>query len=494
MLVEFIVLIAYLIRSLRNILYHLFWWEKKEYRFDRMIVHLNETSQGKRWLFGPLSLVKWILLIISIVADIDYVIYGLFIFEAIKNIAEIRNGWRIPPFKFRIKAIILLTILSLFFVILLLIDCGIRFAVTLLIGDKLLGPIIALLILVTNIAFNFHKNLMIKKAKKKINQAEKLKIIGITGSYGKTTTKELIAHILSNKYRVLKTLGSQNTDIGIAERILEVDLGQYDYFVCEMAAYKKGEIAAICQMLVPRIEIGVITGINEQHQSLFGNLETTKQAKFELIKALQPLGIAIFNGMSKHINKMILWAKERNLRVIVVGKISVSKYPSRLHGEHFQENLSLSIKVASELGMNKEEVEKAIVDIQLPAKTMNVIKKGKAIYIDDTFNANPDGVYAALKYLKTYRRKRILVLQPLIELGRYTKEVHQKIGRLAAQICDELVLTNNNFFQFILAGIQAVNKGKIKITIGEFPVTLEGNVILFEGKEAEKYLTLLKKE
>lgn len=484
MLSEIIIFIAFLIRSLRNIFYHLFWWEKKEYRFDRMLVHLRETYQGKKWLFGPLSLIKWVLLIFSFVEGVVYLIYAVFILEAIKNIFELKNAWRIPPLKSRVIAIFLVTLLSLLLIILLITNRGLSFAVTLLLADKLLGPIVALFVSISNLIFTIYKKEKILKAARIIQYADHLKIIGITGSYGKTTTKELIAQILSQKYKVLKTLGSQNTDIGIAERIISSDLQKYDFFVCEMAAYKRQEIAGICNMLISRIEIAVITGINEQHQSLFGSLENTKKAKFELIEAVNLNGTAVFNGNSKHIEDMIDWAKRKRLKVLTVDSSLVKKLPSQIHGTHFQENLSLAITVAVTTGMNDNEIRKSIDKVKLPSQTMNIINRGNLHLIDNTFNSNPDGVYAALEYLNKFKGSKILVLQPLIELGRYTKQIHNKIGKMAGQICSQIVLTNKNFNNYITEGVK---ENKSKILVGKLPKITEG-AVLFQGKEAEKYL------
>lgn len=501
--------VAFFVRTLRNLLYHLFWWEKKEYRFDRMFVHLEETDQGRKWLFGPISLVKWILLVSSSIGVFFifypisqsakelwiflislYLINLLYTLEAIKNILELRTGWKIPPLKPRNIGILLLTSLSLCLLFKVIINSSRNIEISFLVVDKLLGPLIALLILISNKIFLIYKRRKIIKATIKIKEAKHLKIIGVTGSYGKTTTKELIAQILSQKYRVLKTPGSQNTDIGIAESILGNDLSQYDFFVCEMAAYHRGEIASICEMLKPKIQIGVITGINEQHQSLFGSLENTQMSKFELIEAIEPSGYAIFNGRSKNIDRMISWAKQKKLNIKVVNQNITGELPAQLHGKHFQENLSLAITTAYVAGVNKGEITKGILKVKLPAKTMNIIDKGSVKLIDDTFNANPDGVYAALDFLRSLDGKKILVLQPLIELGKYASEVHRKIGKMAAEICDEIILTNKNFNGFILKGVKTIENGTEKVKVGRQIPHLREGVILFEGKEAEKLLKL----
>ncbi len=483
-------IVFYVIRTIRNIFYHLFWWERKEYRFDRMLIHLKETYQGRYWLFGPLPLIKWFLLFFAwlgyLSGYLNYLISFLFILEGAKNILELREGWKKPSFRPRILFILLTTSFFLFTFIIVVLKQGLSLTTSFLLADKLLGLVILSLIFFSNRLFDFYKQRLIKKAKVKFNHSN-LKVIGITGSYGKTTTKELIAQLLGYYYPVLKTVGSQNTDIGIAERILQADLSVYRYFVCEMAAYKKGEIRQICQIFGDRIEIGVITGINEQHQSLFGSLTNTKRAKFELIDSLNQNGIAVFNANCKQVKDLILWAKQKKLKVIEVKKTDFS-LPPQITGEHFQENLSLAVTVARLLGINKSQINQVVPKLNLPVKVMNVSCKGDLVLIDNTFNSNPDGVYKALSYLRKFKNTKVLVLQPLIELGRYSHSIHEKIGKLAAEICHFVVLTNKNFYADLMRG---AGKNKNKFILQSLP-NLKKATILFQGKEAESYLTKLK--
>lgn len=532
-----ILLITFFIRSIFTVRYHLFWWDKKEYRFDRMLVHLTETYQGKRWMFGPLSLFKWIILLIYLSGYLwiysktgnlgeirietwvslenstrtilfaalffpTLLLFFVYLYEGIKIFSLIiysiiKFGWkinRIKPRSFFTSFFSFFVLLEIFLSIAVLRSELTFLLIASLVTDKLLPFVVAAFVGLSNLFFHIYKNKKIEKAKEKIRNAKNLKIIGITGSYGKTTTKELTAQILASKYKVLKTLGSQNTDIGIAERILSSDLSKYDFFVCEMAAYKIGEIAQICQMLIPRIQIGIITGINEQHQSLFKSLENTKKAKFELIEAINKSGTAIFNGKSKNISEMIKWAKNKKINTQIITDALVEKLPPKIQGNHFQQNLSLAISAAKAAGMNLGEINKSISKLNLPEKTMNIVKKNSLILIDDTFNANPDGVYVAIEHLKTYKQKKILVLQPLIELGKYAKEVHNKIGRMAAEICDQIVLTNKNFNSFFIEGVKEIEGGIDKVKIGKMSHTLTESIILFEGKEAEKYLNNIKNQ
>src|ERR1035437_543948 len=133
-----------------------------------------------------------------------------------------------------------------------------------------------------------------KKSINKLASLKNLTVIGITGSYGKTSVKEFFYSILKTEYQVLKTPESYNTVLGVAKVIdLELD-NSYQFFICEMAAYKRGEIKELAQMLKPKY--GIITGINEQHLEMFGSIENTVAAKFELIDAIPENGFAVING------------------------------------------------------------------------------------------------------------------------------------------------------------------------------------------------------
>ncbi|MBI2463728.1 hypothetical protein HYV57_02120 [Candidatus Peregrinibacteria bacterium] len=140
----------------------------------------------------------------------------------------------------------------------------------------------------------FIKKYMYWRAAKKITSMSHLTVIGITGSYGKSTTKEFLTTILSKKFQVLATPANVNSEIGVAQIILKKLTPTHDIFIVEMGAYKKGEIALISKMTQPKI--GIMTAINEQHISLFGSIENIKQAKYELMESLPDDGLALFNG------------------------------------------------------------------------------------------------------------------------------------------------------------------------------------------------------
>lgn len=485
---------AYAIRTIRNILYHLYWWDLKEWRLDRMKIHLRETYQGRRWMFGPLSLVKWLLIILYIF-NIPYLgplVFFLYLFEAGKILRSTRSQKRPVPF-FRPKVVSIFVIALLFeWVFVTLVSFDFPLGLALLVGDKVLAFAIFFLVVLVNIPFKLHKKRLIKKATKQISSAKHLQVIGITGSYGKTTTKELVAQLISTKYRVFKTEKSQNSDIGIAEAILRADLSKYDIFVCELAAYTRGEIRDGAKILGSSIITGVVTGIDEQHQSLFKSIKNTKQAKFELIQAVKSGGTAIFNTDDSQILELVMWARKRNVSVVRTSGRDVKNYKGKLTGSHFRQDIAMSVAAAKSIGMKKDEIESGLSSLKLPKKTMNREKYGPIVLIDDTFNSNPTGVFAALEYLKKQQKKRVLVLQPIIELGGFAGKIHEEVGEKAAGVCDHIIVTNKNFIDSFTKGVMRVKGGDKKLIIGGPIPDIKRGVILFEGKETESYLNRLR--
>lgn len=488
-----ILLIAYIIRTVHTILYHLSWWHIKEYRIDRMRVHLTETSQGRGWVVNPFYIFKWVLFLVYILIPKTlvvitvwfYVMLVLYGYEAVKALIEVPHGWRRPPLRPRAVGIYISALVTILY---LVFSPATPFFFTLLCADILLGPFIALLVYVSNRMFSLHKRRIIQKARYKIAQYPDLKVIGVTGSYGKTTTKELITQILKTKYRVVSTILSQNADIGIAERILKTDLNGVDYFVCEMAAYHRGEILSSCLLFKDKIVAAVITGINEQHQSLFGSMDTTRKAKYELVEALNSDGFVVFNANSPKSKPMIDRAHREKRTVYVVSPDTLYSHALKLPAPHFKENTAMAVAVAGRLGLSKRDIKSALSALVFPKKTLEISHVGDVVYIDSTFNSNPDAVYAALDHLKTYEGIKILVLQPLIELGNYASEAHEKIGAQAASICDYILLTNDNFNTPFMRGTQkSLGKTRHASFVTHLPVIKKG-AILFQGKEAAHFI------
>mgnify|MGYP001558311664 FL=1 len=475
----YILLTVFTVRTLRNAFHQTFLWQLKEYRFDRIFAHLK-TGQGKKLFLGPLTLLKWIPLVIlsglvflsffnplpesdywsKLIAALYYFFWSIWILEAILNIRElVTRGWKLPKFTLKIISILLLVFILQFGTLRL------NRQAPLILGpilDKFLPLSIFLFVILFNIPFQVLKKIIIIKAKRKISSFKSLKVIGITGSYGKTSTKEFLATILSEKFKVAKTSGFNNTDIGIAKCILRDLKPEYQIFVVEMGAYKKGEIKTICDMVKP--DMGIITGINEQHLELFGSLENTMKAKFELVESLPKEGIVILNGNNSYCLEMAKWAKVKELKIFTfrsdtdIKNIKVfqdhlefslidknKRMMIYLLGRQTIENVLAAIYASKSLGMTLDEIKKGISKIVPTSNTMQFSGKlGGMTLVDDAFNANPDGVVAAVEYMKIFKGKKILVLTPLIELGEEAEKIHERLGKEVTKVCDLVLLTNFN--------------------------------------------------
>jgi UDP-N-acetylmuramoyl-tripeptide--D-alanyl-D-alanine ligase len=350
-----------------------------------------------------------------------------------------------------------------------------------------------------------------------------MKIIGITGSYGKTSTKEILSTLLGSKYKTLKTKASKNSPIGIAETILSDLQPDHEAFVVEMGAYRPGEIRKMCEMVRP--QIGIITAINAQHQDLFGTIETTMKAKYELVQGLVGDKIALFNRDNSHVYQMSQWAKKDHVRVHYfstqdnttdvgyrAGNIMSSEkgisftlsinnqkksVTAPLIGIHQASNIVAAAGAASVCGLTLAEIVSACRFIVPFEKTMKIIHGPTgATYIDDTFNNNPDAAIAAITYLKSTKRKKILVFQPMIELGNFTDESHKRVGAFAARVCDEIILTNDNYFEPFKEGVVSaaptcsLHVLETSAAISHLKKILSsGDTVLFKGKEAAHVLS-----
>lgn len=536
---QYLIILAFIIRTFRNLLYQSFLWQLKEYRLDRMLAHFK-TEQGKRLILNPVSIVKWILFVpgvgiiaYSYLAKIPLQTFGLviviiffsfwiiWIIEAGRNISELlARGWKLPKLSLRMVGILIVNFIFCFGLI--AVEDKQTFLLYAPVLDILLAPVLALTVLIFAVPTSCIKKVVIHLAKRKMAQYKNLIVIGVTGSFGKTTTKEFLATILSDKFNCLKTEGYHNTELAIAKTILGKLSHKHECFIVEMGAYRKGEIKAICNMVKPKI--GIITGINQQHLELFGSQVNLMKAKFELVEGLSNKGIAVFNLGNGYIREMISWTKDLRKDVeirgysrdshknslLAVSEIDVSPNKmsfnlaykrkkiacvTKLSGLQNLDSILAASTVAVKLGLKLTDIKKVVSKLQSPTHTMRIIKRFRATLIDDTFNANPDGVLAGLEYLNLFNGKKYLVLTPLIELGKTAAVIHQSIGRKAASICDGIYLTNSNHKEDILEVVKRVSPKDKVIPVNIMNVEKDLNrqikgrcTVLFSGREAGKIL------
>ena len=499
-----------------------------------MFVHFRETNQGRSIFIGIESILKNALIIFFFFSIFNQDLYrvfpllvlAVFLLSGINLIWEIKNKkMRYPVITPKILTIIFLSfaVSSVLYSIPLL-----DYFFWLLFLEHFLTLSIGILFILFSIPSDFYKDTQINKAIKKRSRYKNITVIGITGSYGKGSTKEFLYTVLSHKFNVLKTVSTYNTPIGIARTILSGLDAKKRVFIVEMGAYKTGDISFMSHMVKPKM--GIITAVNDQHVSLFGSIDKIKKSKYELIESLPKEGIALFNGNNEITHKfyqkckkkkILYFADYNNLGIsadlrafdIKENKFSLSfslifknqnlgKFHVNLLGRHNVQNILPCIAVAHELGMNSSEIKFALSKIVPMEKTMQPFTNLKRVtLIDDTYNANPDAAIVAAEYMKVYKGKKIYVMQPMIELGKLAAQDHQKVAEIIADIADIFFVTNKNFLNYIKKGIeQADGVCDLRIAtpkeISDFIVKncKVGDVVVFEGKESALSLSLLDKD
>lgn len=301
----------------------------------------------------------------------------------------------------------------------------------------------------------------INDAKSRLQQSPGLKIIGITGSYGKTSVKFYLQTLLQSRFNVLVTPESYNTPMGIVKTIRGSLKAAHEIFICEMGARHVGDIKEICDIVHP--DHGMITSIGPQHLETFFSMENITNTKFELADALPAGGMLFLNGDNEYIQEK---AREyENKTFYYSGKtgdgyqaedISVSRlgteftvispcgeterFQTRLIGAHNVINIVGAISVANRLGIPLGELRVPVRRIQPVAHRMQIKDHGLVTVIDDAYNSNPVGSKAAVETLAMFDGIRILVTPGMVELGDKEEEYNYKFGGYAAGCCDYILL------------------------------------------------------
>lgn len=355
--------------------------------------------------------------------------------------------------------------LSVFFILLFTKIIGV---IGLLLGLILLTqPYIALTIatLLVKPLDLYKRNQIKENLKRKLQSLHKLTIIGITGSYGKTSTKVFLYHMLQSKYKTLMTPGSYNTLLGIA-KVVEYELyPEYEYFICEMGAYKRGDIKEIAEAV--NADMGMLTGINEQHLERYGSIENEILGEFELISSLEKDQPAYINIDNEYIrNNYLNYDKTfitygftddqntiRNVKTLQGGSsfelvlqgrsISVT---TRLIGNAHLTNILAAATVASYCGLSNSEIAEAIKTLSPAPHRLEIkeIEHPKMTVIDDAYSSNTTGFAEALELLNTFPSPKIIVTPGIIELGSETHTIHKNLGKKADEVCDYIILVGKN--------------------------------------------------
>ena len=349
-------------------------------------------------------------------------------------------------------------------------------------------------------------NHYLKKAKLKLKDRPNLKIIGITGSYGKTSSKNILNEILNSKYISYTTPKSFNTPNGIIKTINE-NLDKFtEIFIAEMGACKLGDIQELCDIVKPKY--GIITTIGVAHLETFKSLENIQKGKFELVENLPSDGIAILNKDDinqvnyKLKNKVkTIWIgidnEDANIYAtdikmsneglnfnIVINKKKY-KFETILLGRHNVYNILGAVALGLEFNIEIDKLQKAVKKLK-PVEHRLELKEQNGIYIiDDAYNSNPVGSSSAIEVLSMMKGKKIIVTPGMIELGDKEYELNKEFGRQMAKVCDEIILVGEKQTKPILEGIKEESFDMNKIHI--INNVKEAYVLLNKLKDNDTY-------
>lgn len=345
-----------------------------------------------------------------------------------------------------------------------------------LVGSALyLTPILVVLSNIINRPFEKSiQKWYINDAKKMLSDMPDLHVIGITGSYGKTSMKFYLSELLNSQYNTLKTPESYNTPMGVVKTVRMQLKPTHEYFVCEMGARRVGEIKELCDIAHPHD--GIITSIGPQHLETFHSIENVVNTKFELADSIPEGGKIYLNGdnelirgkYSQYKNAVTYGLQDNN--DYRAADISVSyrgteftviapdgnscRYTTKLLGEHNVQNLLGAIAYCHGTGIALEKLVLPVKRIAaVPHRLQLLDTGGNLCYIDDAYNSNPNGCRAALNVLSLFDACKILVTPGMVELGDKQNELNYEFGREAAKVCDYIVLVGKTQTEPIYKGI-----------------------------------------
>lgn len=400
----------------------------------------------------PLVFTKRVWRIYSVTALISLILYALFIYFSISGISA--DWWYTESFiAIPIGILLLMTIFS--------------WAVV-MVAVIILTPVEKMI----NRKYRLEAESMLKSM-------PELKIIGITGSFGKTSTKHYLHRILSEEFDVLMTPGSFNTPMGVIRTVREMLKPNHRIFICEMGAKQKGDIKEICDMVNP--DMGIITAVGPMHLESFKSIENVQSTKFELADAIPSDGFVIINDDFEYCaNRKVTNTKD--IRYTVNDRRGCDYYAKNivytpdgttftvegtdgykldvatsLVGECNISNLLASIIMAKKLGVPDNKIRYAVSRIEQVEHRLNVKRPpGGVTIIDDAFNSNPEGSRMAVDVLSEFKTgKRIIVTPGMIELGEKQNEYNHELGKYMADKVDLAIIVGEYNRNPLISGLHA---------------------------------------
>lgn len=352
-----------------------------------------------------------------------------------------------------------------------------------------------------------------------IEQRKDLLRIGITGSYGKTSTKFILGTILKEKYNVLVPPSSYNTPMGVTRVIREMLNEEHEVFVCEMGARRCGEIKELCDIARPKY--GILTSIGNQHLETFGSFENIQKTKYELMQALPSDGKGFFPAdggpcqelYQQHQGPKCLFGltddcdvqaihldvgpfgSEFDLKIKDAGIVHCT---TQLLGKHNIMNVLGCAAAAYELGLSLEQISAGIQKAEPVEHRLQLINPNNGtLVIDDAFNSNPNGTKAAMEVLSMYTQFRKICVTPgMVELGEKEEEENEAFGERMAAVCQFVILVGQTRAIPIKRGLLKAGFPEENIFVGDNldqateilgALIRPGDVVLFENDLPDHY-------
>lgn len=318
-------------------------------------------------------------------------------------------------------------------------------------------------------------NSYVKKAKKKLESIKNIQVIGITGSYGKTSVKNILKTILSEKYKVCASPSSYNTPLGLAKTILQNLNSDNEIFIAEMGAKQRFDIKELCEMVKPKIAI--ITGIGNQHLLTFGSVDNIIKTKSELAEYVSNNHGKIFvniesDGAKKLVNNFkdaIKVSIKDNKTDLFVKDIKTTKDGSKfslcfnnevvecktiLLGDHNISNILLAATVAINLGLTLKEIQEGIKKLVTIPHRLEIVKSSSTYTIlDDAYNSSVEGSKASLDVLSKFDGKKFVITPGLVELGTEQFNSNFEFGMDMAKVCDYVIIDSVINYDAISSGL-----------------------------------------
>ena len=358
----------------------------------------------------------------------------------------------------------------------------------------------------------------VNDAKRKIKQHTQLQVIGITGSFGKTSVKHFLSTLISNSFHTLMTPGSFNTPNGVTMTIRANLQPVHEVFICEMGAKQRGDIREICDIVHPKY--GIITSIGEQHLETFKSLDTIKATKFELVESLPADGVAFLNMDDENIASQLEKSKLQ-CKVVTFGSSNADvdyfaadlryspngctftvkcrdgeqqEFETVLLGDHNIQNLIACIAVGHTLGISLEKLSAVTRKVRPVKHRLELKRSGKITIMDDSFNSNPVGSKAALDVLAQMPGHKVLITPGMIELGEKEYTYNYAFAEAAAKVCDTIILVGPKQTKPMQDALQAVGYSPYYVAkhlqealTQMHTITAEDMVVLLENDLPDNY-------